>query len=64
MRKKFTISKPRVRKSFELVCTDDDDWFYVIYEVESTRKKNVGMIIQADVEAWRRARKYIDWVEK
>jgi hypothetical protein len=23
-----------------------------IYEVESTRKKNVGMIIQADVEAW------------
>jgi|688.fasta_scaffold404746_3 hypothetical protein len=52
--KQYILEKPRGRTRIEIVCCDDEDWFYDVNRTDSKtgKLKHTGMIIQKEVQNW------------
>ena len=52
MRKQYILKKPKSRTIVEIVCCDDEDWFYDINRRDSKTNaiKYTGMVTKKDVE--------------
>lgn len=52
--KQYILKKPKGRTTIEIICCDDEDWFYDVNRRDSKtdKIKYTGMITQKNVQTW------------